>query len=140
MVSVYLRLSAHVDQVTLISGTLLLFMINGLVLWWTSSINWQPLSIVYYLWANTSGIILTAQVWTLANHVVTTREAKRLFGLIGGGAISGWIVGGLVTRAAAMRLGTENLLLLTAVVLAICPFLVAAIWRLWVTMTRVLPA
>ena len=39
----------------------------------------------------------TAVVATLANFVLTSREARRAFGFIGSGAILGWIVGGLST-------------------------------------------
>ena len=35
---------------------------------------------VLYVWASVAGVLLPAQVWMLANQVVTTREAKRLFG------------------------------------------------------------
>jgi hypothetical protein len=49
-----------------------------------------------------TGVIAAAQVWTLANYVLTTREAKRLFGFIGSGAISGNIVGGFVENVAAL--------------------------------------
>ena len=53
---------------------------------------------------------LPAQVWTLANFVLTTREAKRAFGFIGSGAILGLDRRRL--RHARHRptwLGTENL-------------------------------
>src|SRR5207249_866487 len=84
---------------------------------------------VLYVWASVAGVLLPAQVWTLANQVMTTREAKRLFGIVSGGAISGWIVGGFVTRAIANRSGTADLLLPCAAALAVCPFPVAAIWH-----------
>ena len=82
-----------------------------------------------YVWAGATGVLLPAQVWTLASQVMTTREAKRLFGFVGAGAITGAIVGGLVTRAVATRLGTDSLLLITAAMLAPCPWLVSGIWR-----------
>ena len=84
---------------------------------------------VLYIWAGVSGVLLPAQVWTLANYTMTTREAKRLFGIVGSGALCGWMVGGLITTTVATRLHTESLLLLTAVTLAICPILVVMIWR-----------
>jgi AAA family ATP:ADP antiporter len=60
---------------------------------------------------------------------MTTREAKRSFGFIGSGAILGWIVGGLVTRAGVSRFGTENMLALVAVSLLVCAAIVMWIWR-----------
>ena len=55
------------------------------------------LFIAIYIWVGVFSVLAPAQVWTLANYVLTTREAKRAFGFIGSGAILGWIVGGLAT-------------------------------------------
>ena len=63
---------------------------------------------VVYVWVGMFGVIAAAQVWTLANYVLTTREAKRLFGFIGSGAISGNIVGGFVVQQTATRFGAES--------------------------------
>ena len=63
-------------------------------------------------------VLAPSQVWTLANYVMTTREAKRSFGFIGSGAILGWIVGGFATRAGVSRFGTENMLAFVALVAA----------------------
>jgi AAA family ATP:ADP antiporter len=98
---------------------------------WALSIWFDPpwMLPVLYVWAGVYGVLLPAQVWTLANCVMTTREAKRLVGVVGSGAICGWIVGGLLTRVSATRLGTPTLLLATGVALGVCPLLVGAIWR-----------
>ena len=75
-------------------------------------------------------VLAPSQVWTLANYVLTTREAKRSFGFIGSGAILGWIVGGFATRAAVSRFGTESMLLLRrASPCSLCAGLVVLIWR-----------
>ena len=92
-------------------------------------LSWQfP---VFYIWVGIFGVLAPAQVWTLANYLLTTREAKRVFGLVGAGAISGWIFSGMLTKALAKApgLGTESLLLAMAVGLLICAVLVAALWR-----------
>ena len=62
------------------------------------------LFIVIYIWVGVFCVLAPSQVWTLANYVLTTREAKRSFGFIGSGAILGWIVGGFATRAARLAL------------------------------------
>jgi AAA family ATP:ADP antiporter len=73
------------------------------------------------VWTGVFGVLAPAQVWTLANYVLTTREAKRLFGVIGGGAIAGWIVGGFVTQFTATR-SAPSALLAMAVALQRAPF------------------
>jgi AAA family ATP:ADP antiporter len=81
-------------------------------------------AIAFYLWGLLMGILLTSQFWTLANVIYDARQAKRLFGFIGGGAPLGGLAGGLLaTRATA--LGTFNLLLYSAGILLLA---VVAVW------------
>ena len=47
------------------------------------------LFVAIYIWVGALSVLVPAQVWMLANYMMTTREAKRAFGLIGGGAILG---------------------------------------------------
>jgi AAA family ATP:ADP antiporter len=113
-------------------GSLIVFALNALIFWWWSIANAQEsgvMFVVIYLWVGVFSVLAPSQVWTLANHVMTTREAKRSFGFIGSGAILGWIVGGLVTRAGVSRFGTANMLAFVAVALVICAVMVIWIWR-----------
>jgi AAA family ATP:ADP antiporter len=113
-------------------GSLLFFAANVLAFWlWAIAVGNESgaLFVVIYLWVGVFSVLAPAQVWTLANHVMTTREAKRSFGFIGSGAILGWIVGGLATRAGVSRFGTENMLGFVAVALLLCAALVTLVWR-----------
>lgn len=62
---------------------------------------------------------MISQFWTLANDVDDPRQAKRLFGFIGGGASLGGTAGAGVTVWLARPLGTDNLLLVSAGFLAL---------------------
>jgi ATP:ADP antiporter, AAA family len=130
VMAIYLRLGRAVGVRSVLIGTLMAFSSTSLGFWALSRSS-EPFWMlpVLYVWAGVFGVLLPAQVWTLANRVMTTREAKRLFGVIGSGAICGWIAGGLMTKFFATRFGTESLLLMTSVALAICPLMVVAIWR-----------
>ena len=66
---------------------------------------------MFYIWVKVFGVLAPTQIWTLANYVLTTREAKRVFGMVGGGAIAGWIFAGYFSKAIAKTFGTESLLL-----------------------------
>ena len=130
--STYLRLGHRLNLRNLQVGSLVFFAVNALVFWsWSSLLSHESgvLFVVIYLWVGVFSVLAPSQVWTLANHVMTTREAKRLFGFIGSGAILGWIVGGLVTRAGVSRFGTENMLAFVAVSLLLCAAIVMWIWR-----------
>lgn len=74
----------------------------------------------FYVWVALYGLIATSLVWLLANGVFTSREARRVFGLIGSGGIAGAIIGGLFTGQLAEHLGTENLLIVCIGLLAGC--------------------
>jgi AAA family ATP:ADP antiporter len=84
---------------------------------------------VFYVWAAIFGVVLTMQFWLLANYVFNAREARRSFGFVGAGAISGGIFGGYLTNYLAPIIGTGNMLLICMGFLAICIFLFRIIWR-----------
>jgi ATP:ADP antiporter, AAA family len=130
VVAVYIRIGRAISLPALQAGSLLVLAANSLLFWWLSlraSATW--LFPVIYVWVGMFGVLAPAQVWTLANYVFTTRAAKRVFGLVGSGAIAGWIVGGFFTERVAERFGTENMLLGVAMSLAVSAVLVAFIWR-----------
>ena len=74
----------------------------------------------FYLFGLIMGILLISQFWTLANEIYDARQAKRLFGFIGGGASLGGIVGSSILTFATASVGTTNLLLVSAVLLIVC--------------------
>jgi AAA family ATP:ADP antiporter len=75
------------------------------------------------------GIFLISQFWTLANDIYDPRQAKRLFGFIGGGASLGGMTGSGMTALLVKRLGTENLILISAGILGLCFLLILEIQR-----------
>src|SRR5688572_15911867 len=130
-VAIYIRVGQRVSVRTLICGSLIFFAGNSLLFWYLSHFRDAPWVLpVVYVWVGMFGVVAPAQVWTLANYVLTTREAKRMFGFIGSGATAGWIVGGYVTRYTATRFGAESSLLGMAVCLVIAGVLVDRLWLL----------
>src|SRR5207249_1216660 len=89
--------------------------------------NW--ISAAFYVLGLILGILLISQFWTLANVIYDARQAKRLFGFIGGGASLGGAMGAAVTSFVVDEVGTDNLLLVSAAVLSLCIVLVTAIAR-----------
>ena len=78
-------------------------------------------SVAFYLWGVLAGSLLISQFWSLANDIYDARQAKRLFGFIGGGASLGGIIGAGLAGRYARAIGTNNLLLVAAVFLAAAP-------------------
>ncbi len=73
------------------------------------------------------GAISIMQFWTLANDVFSGRQAKRLFGFIGAGAVVSNILCGFGIGAAAPFLGSEDLLLVAGLLFVAAIALVRAI-------------
>lgn len=83
-------------------------------------------AVTYYIFGLILGILLISQFWTLANVVYNPRQAKRLFGFIGGGSSLGGMLGGLITWFAT-EVGTSNLLLISAGLMVACMLVVVVI-------------
>jgi AAA family ATP:ADP antiporter len=129
-VAVYIRGSRRLALRRLLTGSLWAFAALWLALFAVARAAapaWLPPAV--YLAVGVFGVLAPAQVWTLANYTLTPREAKRVFGLVGGGATLGGILGGFVSSAVARRLGAESLLIVMALLVASATVLVGAVWR-----------
>src|SRR5678816_4628267 len=89
-----------------------------LVIFWALLRNdWAWVTVALYFFGQVLGMLLLSQFWTLANDVYDARQAKRLFGLIGGGACLGGAVGAAITATRVEAIGSNNLLLVSAITL-----------------------
>jgi ATP/ADP translocase/HEAT repeat protein len=114
----------HVIPVTQVGVIGLLVVFWGL---FKSDAAWVP--VAFYVLGLILGILLISQFWTLANDIYDARQAKRLFGFIGGGSSLGGATGAAVTAFVVDEVGSNNLLLVSAAVLAVCAVIVVAIVR-----------
>ena len=97
------------------TGSLTFLCGNVLLFWWGFRFARAPwLAAAFYVWVNCYGVIAPVQAWTFANSVFDTRQARRLFGVVGSGASFGAIIGGLLAQMLVGRLGTVDLLLVLA--------------------------
>ena len=85
------------------------------------------ISVSFYVFGLMLGILLISQFWTLANDIYDSRQAKRVFGFIGGGASLGGASGAAITALTVSRVGSDNLLLVSALAIAACAAIVAVI-------------
>ncbi len=131
IVAGYVIVARRVHLRNLLVGTMLFFSSNCAVFWLLahrySHLIW--LFPVLYVWVKIFGVLAPTQIWTLANYVLTTREAKRVFGMVGGGGVAGWIFSGYFSKSITKAFGTESLLVGMAIFVFICAGLVILIWR-----------
>src|SRR5882762_4437697 len=127
----YVFIARRVLLRDLLIGSMVFFSTTCVVFWglahYYSHLIWVfP---AFYVWVKIFGVLGATQIWTLANYVLTTREAKRVFGMVGGGGIAGWIFSGFLSKVMAKRIGTESLLLAMTLFVFICAGLVILVWR-----------
>jgi AAA family ATP:ADP antiporter len=131
VVAGYVLIARRVSLHNLVVCSMLFFATNCGLFWWLthyhSGLAW--LFPAFYIWVKIFGVLAPTQVWTVANYVLTTREAKRVFGMVGGGAIGGWIFAGYLSKTITKAFGTESLLLGMALFLSVTAGLVILIWR-----------
>jgi AAA family ATP:ADP antiporter len=128
---VYSRYSKKVRLNQLIQITLVIAIATLLAFWSLLYSGYESPWFLYafYIWVAIFGVITGTQFWLLANEIYNAREAKRLFGLIGAGAISGGIFGGYLTSYLAPRLSTANMIFLCVGFLMLCQIFVWSIWK-----------
>ncbi len=127
--ALYVRAGRRLALDRLLAGSLTLF--GGVALALALLAHGTPpawLFPVVYVWVGIFGVLAPAQVWTLANYVLTPREARRLFGFVGAGATLGATAGGVLSSALARRFGAESLLVLMAALLLLATVPVRALW------------
>lgn len=102
-----------------------LSVISLVAFWWLIGLNLPWMLYVFNIWVSLFSIVLMSQGWLVAANVFNTREAKRLYGLLGLGAVMGAAIGSAVTKLTVKLIGTRNLILACAlmVVFAYIAFL-----------------
>jgi HEAT repeat protein len=79
-----------------------------------------------YIFVEAMGSLVVIQFWTMCNDVFHAREAKRLFGIIGGGGTLANVIFGLLVGKYAKTIGATNLLWLMVGQLVLCALLARA--------------
>lgn len=111
---VYTKVAVRSSLKTAVAGAMVFSIGMLLLIWWLIGLN-QPW--VYYffnIWVSLFSVMLVSQGWLVAANVFTPREAKRLYGLLGAGAVVGAAFGGEFTARAVKYIGPRDLLLASA--------------------------
>ncbi|MCC6653052.1 MAG: MFS transporter [Candidatus Eisenbacteria bacterium] len=78
----------------------------------------------FYVWTSVFNFFVISIFWSFMADAFTSDQAKRLFGFIGVGGTLGSITGSAFTAAMASTIGTQNLLLVSALLLEIAVLVV----------------
>jgi ATP:ADP antiporter, AAA family len=118
-VPIYTRVAARLGSRIVTAGTLVFFSLNVLGFWFLFRFHEiELLPGIFFVWVNCFGVIAPVQAWSFANSLFDTRQAKRLFGLVGSGASLGAITGGFLARFLVEPVGgAVNLMLVLALLI-----------------------
>ncbi|HET7456289.1 MAG TPA: MFS transporter, partial [Gemmatimonadaceae bacterium] len=84
---------------------------------WLPPGNERWLGPVFFVWTSVFTLFVVSVFWGFMADVFDAEQAKRLFGLVSVGGTVGAIAGAAITATLAERLGTVNLLLVSAALL-----------------------
>jgi ATP:ADP antiporter, AAA family len=108
-------LQHRIPQLQLVVGTLCALMVTMLIAWaWLVLGDPQWPSAFLAVWTVSYSTLTYMALWGLFGRVFDTRQAKRLFGLIGAGEFAADILSGFVTPLMVGLMGSIHLLLVAA--------------------------
>lgn len=110
------RLERRISFPLLLMGTCVFFLLSILGLrlgLWLTEASWLAFALM--VWLRLLWVLGNLVIWTLAGRLFDVRQGKRLFTLIGAGAVLGIISGGLFIPLLIDLIGTVNLLFVTAI-------------------------
>ena len=110
----YTRVAVRSSLMTAVNWATAIAVASLLAIWWLLSYNFDWMLYVFNIWVSLFSVIMVSQGWLVAANVFDSREAKRLYGLIGLSAVAGAAFGGGFTARLARVLEPRDLLLATA--------------------------
>lgn len=126
----YSKLAAKTSLRLAVFAAMALSVASLVVMWWLIRMRLPWMIYVLNIWVSLFSVVSVSQGWLVASNLFDTRQAKRLYPLLGLGMVMGAAFGGEFTSRTAVLVGTENLLLASAlmVILAYAAFRMA-VWR-----------
>ncbi|HET9693458.1 MAG TPA: MFS transporter [Steroidobacteraceae bacterium] len=118
---VYGWLTSRFRRTVFLPWVYLFFILNIVVFhaWFNAQDDHTWIARVYFVWVSVFNLFVVAVFWSLMADVFTREQAGRLFGFIAAGLSLGGLFGPFLGKQLAQPIGTINLLLVSAVLLAI---------------------
>jgi len=114
LMSLYTRVALRTSLQEAVSWVMGFAVVFIVVFWWLVPKQWNWVLYAFSLWAAMFGAVVVAQGYLIAANVFTSREAKRVYGLLGLGAAAGSLVGAGLVAVLVERVGYRGLLLACA--------------------------
>ena len=108
------RLSRRLSAITLLTASYSLIIITLLGFHWAVGRQLPALPYVYFVYVEIIAVLTTAQFWLLAGLVYDNRQSKRLFPLLGTGAVMGATAGSAIPGFLSARFSAQSMILICA--------------------------
>lgn len=98
------------------------FFILNLVAFWvllSGDGRTKTLASVFFVWASVFNLFVVSLFWIVMSDLYASAQAKRLYGFIAAGGSAGALAGPIITQTFVRMLGPDNLLLVSALLLAL---------------------
>jgi len=122
LVPAYGAFASRVSRIQLVQWVTLFFASHLLLFLAATTAGWR-VGVPYFLWVGIFNLMVIAQFWAFAADIFTPEQGRRIFPLIGVGSSLGAWVGSVRAGQVVEAFGTNRLLIVAAVTLAICAFL-----------------
>jgi ATP:ADP antiporter, AAA family len=119
-VPAYSALTKRLKRMQLITATLIFYAAVFVLFWVFAKIGVPYLGFAFFLVLGIFSLSAIAQFWSLANDLYTKEQGKRLFAILGIGASLGAVVGSFVASKLVEPLGPFPMMIVAAVILAVC--------------------
>jgi ATP/ADP translocase len=132
IITIYNKINKKINLSTIVLSCLVLFILSLVFLQFNLHITFRgkPILIpVLFVWMDIVCTIPMIQFWTIAGQFFGPREAKRLFGVIGGGGSLAPMVAGMSLKPFIGKFGTDELLFVVAGLLGLVLLLVPIAMR-----------
>ena len=118
---VYGWLTSRFRRTVFLPWVYLFFILNivGFHAWFNAQDDHTWIARVYFIWVSVFNLFVVAVFWSLMADVFTREQAGRLFGFIAAGLSLGGLFGPFLGKQLVQPLGTINLLLVSATLLAL---------------------
>ena len=73
----------------------------------------------FFVWISAYGLFIVSFFWSVAGDMLSTKQGRRIFGIMAGGGTVGSLIGSQVAGRLVSRVGVSNLLLIPALLLAL---------------------
>jgi AAA family ATP:ADP antiporter len=123
------KLHRSISLIKLMTGINLAIIATLFYFQWAMGREIAYLPYVYYVYVQIVSVLSTAQFWLLAGYIYDNMQSKRIFPLLGAGAIAGAMAGSFIPGFMSAHLTTQSMLLICMGVCGLLILLSQAAWR-----------